>query len=200
YYHFDYVGAPRNAKWINISPIQRIWEQMNLTYEHEVMKLWVVNVGDLKPMEFPISFFMDMAWNPKNFNADNLMQYTENWAAAQFGDKHSKEIARLINLYSKFNRRVTPEMLDDKTYSLENYNEFETVVNEYRALALDANRLYNDIPAEYKDANFQLVLILVYDSSYMYEMYFNIVMNKKMAAGNNHYSNRYADLSKKIYE
>ncbi|ACU08180.1 hypothetical protein FIC_01737 [Flavobacteriaceae bacterium 3519-10] len=200
YYHFDYVGAPRNAKWINISPIQRIWEQMNLTYEHEVKKLWVVNVGDLKPMEFPMSFFMDMAWNPKNFNADNLMQYTENWAAAQFGDKHSKEIARLINLYSKYNRRVTPEMLDDKTYSLENYNEFETVVNEYRALALDANRLYNDIPAEYKDAYFQLVLYPVDASSNLYEMYFNIAMNKKLAAENNPDANRYADLAKQKFE
>ena len=57
YYHFDYVGGPRNSKWINISPIQRVWEQMNLSYEHGVDKIWIVNVGDLKPMEFPISFF-----------------------------------------------------------------------------------------------------------------------------------------------
>ena len=51
YYHFDYVGAPRNSKWININPIQRVWEQMNLTYTHGVDRIWVVNVGDLKPME-----------------------------------------------------------------------------------------------------------------------------------------------------
>ena len=49
YYHFDYVGAPRNSKWININPIQRVWEQMNLTYTHGVDRIWVVNVGDLKP-------------------------------------------------------------------------------------------------------------------------------------------------------
>jgi hypothetical protein len=72
YYHFDYVGGPRNSKWINISPIQRVWEQMNLSYEHKVDKVWVVNVGDLKPMEFPISFFLEMAWNPKQFNSKNL--------------------------------------------------------------------------------------------------------------------------------
>ncbi|WP_228446695.1 glycosyl hydrolase 115 family protein [Chryseobacterium sp. 3008163] len=127
YYHFDYVGGPRNSKWINISPIQRVWEQMNLSYEHGVDKVWVVNVGDLKPMEFPISFFLEMAWNPKQFNSKNLLEYTEKWSAQQFGEKHSKEIARMINLYAKYNRRVTPETLDSKTFSLQNYNEFETV-------------------------------------------------------------------------
>jgi len=74
YYHFDYVGAPRNSKWININPIQRVWEQMNLAYEHGVNKLWIVNVGDLKPMEYPISFFLDMAWNPEQFTPHNLME------------------------------------------------------------------------------------------------------------------------------
>src|SRR5690606_27533845 len=92
------------------------------------------------------------------------------------------------------------EMLDDKTYSLENYDEFETVVNEYRALALDANRLYNEIPAEYKDAYFQLVLYPVDASSNLYEMYFNIAMNKKLAAENNPEANRHADLAKQRFD
>ncbi|QIG88325.1 glycosyhydrolase [Chryseobacterium sp. POL2] len=200
YYHFDYVGGPRNTKWINISPIQRIWEQMNLTYEHEVKKLWVVNVGDLKPMEFPISFFMDMAWDPKRFNQDNLMAYTEEWASQQFGEQHSKAIARMINLYTKYNRRVTPEMLDDKTYNLENYNEFERVVNEYQSLALEANRLYNKIPQAYKDAYFQLVLYPIDASSNLYEMYFNIAKNKKLASENKLEANVFAEIAKQKFE
>jgi hypothetical protein len=63
-------------------------------------------------------FFLEMAWNPKQFNSKNLLEYTEKWAAQQFGEKHAKEIARMINLYAKYNRRVTPETLDSKTYSL----------------------------------------------------------------------------------
>lgn len=200
YYHFDYVGGPRNSKWINISPIQRVWEQMNLTYEHKVDKVWIVNVGDLKLMEFPMSFFMDMAWNPKQFNADNLLEYTEKWASQQFGEKHSKEIARMINLYAKYNRRVTPETLNSETYSLENYNEFETVVNEYRKLALDANRLYNEIPKEYKDAYFQLVLYPIDACSNLYEMYFDVAKNKELAARNDGKANEYADQVKQKFE
>ena len=70
YYHFDYVGGPRNYKWINTNNIARVWEQMHLAYEYGVDKIWIVNVGDLKPMEFPISFFLDYAYNTKKWNEE----------------------------------------------------------------------------------------------------------------------------------
>ena len=200
YYHFDYVGGPRNSKWINISPIQRVWEQMNLSYEHKVDKVWVVNVGDLKPMEFPISFFLEMAWNPKQFNSKNLLEYTEKWTAQQFGEKHSKEIARMINLYAKYNRRVTPETLDSKTFSLENYNEFETVLNDYRALAVDALRLKDRIPAQYQDAYYQLVRYPIDACSNLYEMYYAVAKNKELAAKKDIQANDYADKVKECFE
>lgn len=200
YYHFDYVGAPRNSKWINISPVQRIWEQMNLSYTHHVDRLWVVNVGDLKPMEYPISFFLDMAWNPLQFNSQNLVQHIGKWCGQQFGEKHAEEIARIIDLYPKYNRRVTPEMLTDRTYSLENYNEFETVVNEYRALALDAFRLYTQIPDKYRDAYYQLVLYPVNACCNLYEMYFAVAQNKRWAAKKALRANSYADQVKECFK
>jgi len=200
YYHFDYVGGPRNSKWINISPIQRVWEQMNLSYEHKVDKIWIVNVGDLKPMEFPISFFLEMAWNPKQFNSKNLLEYTEKWTAQQFGEKYAKEIAEMINLYTKYNRRVTPETLDWKTYSLQNYNEFETVLNDYRVLALKALRLKEKIPAEYQDAYFQLVLYPIDACSNLYEMYYAVAKNKELAAKKDVEANIYADKVKECFE
>jgi len=199
YYHFDYVGGPRNSKWINISPIQRVWEQMSLSYEHGVDRLWVVNVGDLKPMEYPINFFLDMAWNPKQFNAKNLLQHTENWTAQQFGTEHSKKIAGMINFYTKYNRRVTPETLSSTTYSLENYNEFETVVNDYRALALDALRLYVLMPGETRDAYYQLVLYPINACSNLYEMYYAAAKNKQLAAKNDLEANVYADKVKECF-
>lgn len=199
YYHFDYVGAPRNSKWININPIQRVWEQMNLSYEHGVDKIWIVNVGDLKPMEFPISFFLEMAWNPNKFNSQNLFEFTERWAADQFGKKHAKEIATLLNTYPKFNRRVTPEMLDSRTYSLENYNEFQNVVTDYKNLSLDAYRIYNDIPQQYKDAYFQLVLYPIDACSNLYEMYFAQAKNRKLASEKNILANNFADQVKSTF-
>lgn len=182
YYHFDYVGGPRNYKWINCNQVQRIWEQMNLTYSHGVNRIWIVNVGDLKPMEYPISFFLDMAWNPKQFNSQNLLAHTEKWCAEQLGEEYAKESARMINLYSKYNRRITPELLNDTIYSLENYNEFERVTNDYKALASDANKLYEQIQSDKKDAFFQLVLYPVAACANLYEMYYAVAKNKQLAA------------------
>lgn len=200
YYHFDYVGGPRNYKWINVSQVQRIWEQMNLTYQYGVDKIWVVNVGDLKPMEYPISFFLDMAWNPNRFNADNLLQHTEEWCTLQFGEKYAEESARLINLYTKYNARVTPELLNEKTYSLENYNEFESVVNDYRNLVIDAMRVYNLMPNKYKDAFDQLVLFPINACSNLYDMYYAVAKNKYYVAKMDVEANRWADRAKECFE
>jgi hypothetical protein len=200
YYHFDYVGGPRNYKWINVSQVQRIWEQMNLTYLHGVDRIWIVNVGDLKPMEYPISFFLDMAWNPARFNPGNLLQHTVTWCARQFGAEYAEEAARLIDLYTRYNRRVTPELLNDRTYSLENYNEFERVVTGYRDLLVDAMRLYYLLPGEYRDAFDQLVLFPINACCNLYEMYFAVARNKYFAGKSDPEANRWADKVKACFE
>lgn len=200
YYHVDYVGAPRSYRWINVSQIQRIWEQMNLSWEHGVDRIWVLNVGDLKPMEFPTSFFLDMAWEPEAFSADNLFDYTVSWCAELFGEKYAREAARIINLYTKYNHRVTPELLDENTYSLENYNEYERVRNEYRDLAFGALRLYNFIPNSYKDAFDQLVLFPTNASANLYEMYYAVAKNHDLAAQNSPEANYWANEAKACFQ
>lgn len=200
YYHFDYVGAPRNSKWINITQIQRTWEQMNLTYEHGVRELWVVNVGDFKPMEYPITFFLDMAWNPSRFNENNLLQHTERFCAQQFGERYAKEAARLIDTYTKYNRRMTPESLNDKTYSLDNYNEWQRVKDDYTALSLDALRLYYLMPKTHRDAFDQLVLFPIQACANLYEMYYAVAMNRSLAAKNDVEANRWADKVRNCFE
>ena len=117
YYHFDYVGDPRNYKWLNTNPIPRVWEQMHLAYEHNVRDIWIVNVGDIKPMEFPISFWLDYAWNPERIDASDLKKYTENWCTNQFGKEYAVEIADILSKYAKYNSRRKPELLNENTYS-----------------------------------------------------------------------------------
>ncbi|OKZ23762.1 MAG: glycosyhydrolase [Bacteroides finegoldii] len=198
YYHFDYVGAPRNSKWININPIPRIWEQMNLTYEYGVRKLWIVNVGDLKPMEYPITFFLDMAWNPEKFNAQNLQQHTENFCAQLFGSQYAKEAARILSLYAKYNRRVTPETLNAKTYSF-NYGEWERVVDEYNALALDAHNLGFLLPATYRDTYDQIISYPVQACSNLYNVYYAQAKNHALAAKLDPEANQWADKVESCY-
>jgi hypothetical protein len=144
-------------------------------------------------MEYPIQFFLDMAWNPNQFNPDNLLQHTELWCQQQFGSEYAQETARLINTYTKFNSRVTPELLDHNTFSLDNYNEFEIAVYEYKELALDAHRLYNLIPNTHKDAFDQLALFPINAMCNLYEMYLALALNKKFAQLKNPKANLYAD-------
>ena len=75
YYHFDFVGGPVSYRWLNVTQIERVWEQMNLAYDWGVKDLWIVNVGDIKPMELPISFFLDFAWDVEGTRADQIHNY-----------------------------------------------------------------------------------------------------------------------------
>ena len=193
YYHFDYVGAPRNSKWINNTQIQRTWEQMSLCYEYGVRQLWVVNVGDLKPMEYPISFFLDLAWDPTRLNETNLSQYTVDWCAQQFGTAYADQAARIIDLYTQYNRRITAEELNKDTYSLHYHDEWQHVVSDYRQLSLDALRLYYLLPAAYRDAFDQLVLYPVQACANLYEMYYAAAMNHDLADHGDAEANRWAD-------
>ena len=200
YYHFDYVGAPRNSKWVNISQIQRVWEQMELTYNHGVKELWVVNVGDLKPMEYPITFFLDMAWNPDSFNAENLFEHTVEFCTQIFGPQYAEQIAYLLDMYAKYNRRITPELLNDRTYSLANYNEWATVRGDYEALLLQALKLYYLLPQEQRDAFDQLVLYPIQACSNLYDLYYVVAMNRALVADNNPEANQWADKAKGYFE
>lgn len=192
YYHFDYVGAPRNSKWVNISPIPRVWEQMNLAYRHGVDRLWIVNVGDLKPMEYPITFFLDMAWNPDRFNAGNLAQHSVDFCRSVFGYAEASEAARLLRTYAKYNRRVTPEQLCAKTYTL-NYGEWPRVVADYNRLAADAEALGARLPKELHDAWFELIGYPILACSNLYDMYYAQYMNHRLAKKNNPEANLWAD-------
>ena len=178
YYHYDYVGGPRNYKWLNTNPIPRVWEQMNLAWEHKADRIWIVNVGDIKPMEFPISFFLDMAWDPEKFNPDNLKLYTQQWVEAQFGPEHAASIANILSKYTKYNARRKPELLAPDTYSLTHYREAERVVEEYNALAKEAQTIYDQLLPEYKDAYYQIILYPVLACANLNAM--------KVATGFNH--------------
>jgi len=177
YYHYDYVGGPRNYKWLNTNQIERVWEQMRLAYEYGADKIWIVNVGDIKPMEFPIDFFLDYAWDPQKIQSGDLPRYYKEWAAERFGDLHSAEIAEILALYTKFNSRRKPELLSPAVYNLFYYREAETVVNDYNNLLEKARNIYSSIPSEYKDAFYQLVLHPVEACANLNELYYSTALN-----------------------
>ena len=197
YYHVDYVGAPRNSKWINVTPIQNMWEQLQLAYDGGIQKLWILNVGDLKPMEYPIQLFMDMAWNPAKYQVDNLLDHTRDFCAESFGEAHADEAASILNLVCKYNGRITSEMLDARTYTCE---EFERVVNEYKALEARALRLFLELEPACQDAYRQLILFPVQAMGNIYEMYYAQAMNLQLAKNHDPEANAWADRCRQAFK
>lgn len=192
YYHVDYVGAPRNTKWINVTPIQNMWEQLELTYQYGVDKLWILNVGDLKPMEYPITLFMDMAWNPESITLEDLLSHPREFCRQQFGEEEADEAARILNLYSKYNGRVTAEMLDRNTYNLST-GEWKSVADDYARLEAEALRQYIALAPEKRDAYRQLILFPVQAMANLYEMYYSQAMNHHLHAQGDIHANDWAD-------
>ena len=199
YYHFDYVGGPRNYKWLNTNNISRVWEQMHLAYEYDARKIWVVNVGDLKPMEFPITFFLDYAWDAHKWDAGNLPDYYTQWAAEQFGPPHAREIGAILRQYTQINARRKPELLNADTYSLTDYDESNRVKDNYDKLAEEAGKLSGELPEEYREAFFELVLHPVKACANLQDLYTAVAWNHYYAQRNDSRANPYADSAKQFY-
>ena len=181
YYHVDYVGAPRNSKVLNCTPIQNMWEQLSLAYENGIDKLWILNVGDLKPMEYPIQLFMDLAWQGTNkYTPGTLVSnHTVPFCASIVGEAEAGEAAAILNRYCKLAGRVTPEMLDANTYNLAT-GEWAQVVDEWKTLELQALRQYARVCPKARDAYFQLILFPVQFMGNLYDMYYAQAMNNKL--------------------
>lgn len=199
YYHVDYVGAPRNSKWLNNTPIQNMWEQLQLTYDYGVDRLWILNVGDLKPMEYPITLFLDMAWNPRRFNVDNLLDHATGFCSQIFGGEQGPEAARILNLYCKYAGRSTAEMLDQSTFDLQS-GEWRLVRDEFMTLETEALRQYLTIPDEARDAYKELILFPVQAMANLYDLYYSVAMNRALAADGNPQANEWAERARKCFD
>lgn len=191
YYHVDYVGAPRNSKWINVTQTQQMFEQLSLAYDFGIEKMWILNVGDLKPMEYPITLFMDMAWKPKEYNLQNVTNHTEKFFAETLGAGFAKDAARIYNRNCQYMARVTPEMLDSYTYNVET-GEFKKIADEYARLEAEALRLYLRLPEKVKDTYFQTILFPVQAAANLNDMYYAQAMNRYYAERNNPDANIWA--------
>ena len=206
YYHVDYVGAPRNSKWLNVTPVQNMWEQLTLASQYGIDQMWILNVGDLKPMEYPIQLFMDMAWNPQTAasvadTAGGLMTadclpHTRDFCRACFGEEQADEAARLLNRVSKLNGRSTAEMLDATTYALD---EWEGVVADYTELERAALEQFVSLRPNQRDAYRELILFPIQAMGNIYRLYQAVAMNHQLYKEKNPDCNLWADRAEQAF-
>jgi hypothetical protein len=199
YYHFDYVGSPRSYKWLNTNYIPKIWEQMNLALHYGADRIWVVNVGDLKPMEFPIEFFLTMARTPDRFDQNNLDEYTRLWATREFGPDHAAEIASSVEQYTRLNARRKPELIDPSTFSLTNYQEAARVEHEWNSLAASVDKLATELPEDERASYFELVQYPVDACANLTAMYIAAARNALYARQGRASANAYAAQVRRLF-
>ncbi|MGN7160904.1 glycosyl hydrolase 115 family protein [Sphingomonas sp. SAFR-052] len=196
YYHFDYVGGPRNYKWLNTNQISRTWEQMALADAHGVERMWIVNVGDLKPMELPTSFFLDMAWNPKAMTMDAMAYYHRRWAAEQFGAGQAAAIASILDRTTRYLARQKPELWSPDSWSLTD-GTADRVLAEWAALDCDVAAVRPKVAAQ--DAFYQLVAHPVEAAGNLARLYVTVARNRAAAAAGDPAANRLADEAERLF-
>jgi len=207
YYHFDYVGGPRNYKWLNTNQVEKVWQQMDLAYQRGARALWIVNVGDIKPMEFPLSFFMEHAWDPETMGLEAVSNYPEDFARRTFGPGQAKLIGELLTRYAQLGALRKPELLDATTFPLGegtgpnlDGGEFGLVMERWAALERDLERVKKQVPAAQRDAFFQIVEHPIIALSNLYQLYYAVAWNRKLAAAGDARANTFADRAAAAYK
>jgi len=211
YYHFDYVGSPRNYKWINTIQLQKTWEQMTLAYDSGVHNIWIANVGDLKGLvsllrlsaqlppltvlvqELPTAHFMAMAWNRASFTGGaSTRAWLKSWSARQFGESAAEAAASIMTAYGKLTARMKYEDLSKTPFAFStlNYDEAELNFNEWTDLLTKAQATYDGLAAELRDAFFEIVLHPVMAGRGVYEIYTKTALGSKYASEHRTSANR----------
>jgi hypothetical protein len=169
YYHLSYHGDPESWLWLSSISPELIAYEMVKAYQYNANKIWVFNVGDIKPAEKEISFAMDMAWNLNKWTPQNANQYIKQWYAQTFGDANSSEIASLMVEYYKLAGTGKPEHVVWNEYS---EKEMLDRVKRYQAIRAQAENIEKQIPAQLRDAYFELILYPVTGAGLMNEYFF----------------------------
>lgn len=155
YYHVDYHGGPISYEWINSTKISKIWEQMTTAYEYGIRSMWIVNVGDLKGAEYPLSFFMDLAYDYETYGLqgrDHILTYPREWVRKQLGknvsDQQLDEVTEVLNGFVEFNAVRRPEYTHANVYHPTHYGEGQWVIQETKRLIDLAEHLHKELPKE----------------------------------------------------
>lgn len=168
YYHIDMNGGPWNDRWVNTTTVPKLREQLGLAYRSGIDRIWIINVGDLKPKEMPIDFIMKYAWNPDAIQPGDEKAYLEGFAESIFGREYAKEIADIIGKYSKYNLWRKAEVQYPGIFNTE---EMLLTNSLWQSLVTRCENLKAVLPDEMQDAFYQLVYYPAVGSAGVAQMY-----------------------------
>ena len=204
YYHFDYHGAPVSYEWTNCNRLTKTWEQMTQAYESGVREMWIVNVGDLKAVEYPLCYFMELAYDYETWGSTAPNQtghFVDKWIGQQFGSKlnsRQKEMLfRVLEGYTKWNAARTPEAMNERIYHPVHFSESERVWKQVNEVVSIAQQLNEELSGEALTTYQSMIYYPAVASLNLVLMYLEAGMNKELARRGCVYANSYAESVKK---
>ncbi|RHI08092.1 hypothetical protein DW182_11340 [Bacteroides sp. AM16-24] len=186
YYHISYLGEPHDYLWLNTTPPALIYEEMKKAYDTGANRYWLLNVGDIKPGELGMKFFLDLAWDIDLFNYDNAYKFDADYLSSIFGNKYKDDLQDIMSTYYQLGFQRKPEAMGwgvewnssdsrerivNTDFSFINYNEAENRMAEYDRIANKSEKILEELPDKYKAAFYELVFYPVKGAT---------LMNKKM--------------------
>ena len=203
YYHFSYLGPPNDFLWLCSTPPALIWEEMKKAYDYGADRVWVFNVGDIKPAEIGIDFALRLGWDVNVYDQTNIQTYLEQWAWRQFGVEHKKEIAEILVEYYRLGQARKPEHMTagGAVFSMTHYNdEMQNRIDAYQSIEDKAEAIYQSLSDVYKDAFYELVLYPVRGASLMNQKILYAQKSIRYASQGRVSANQYAAMSQNAYQ
>ena len=203
YYHFDYHGAPVSYEWMNCNRLTKTWEQMTMAYEAGVREMWIVNVGDIKGVEYPLCYFLELAYDFETLGSsapNQTKRFMQAWITKQFGTRldpvSQSKVEQVLEGYTKWNAIRSPESMNSSVYHPIHFREGERVASEVSRLLSLAEELKQELTGDARTtylsmihysavASFSVILTCIYAG-----------MNKMLASRGCIYANHFGKLVK----
>lgn len=197
YYHLSYLGKPHDYTWLSSNSPSLVAYEMTKAYQFGADKFWVVNVGDIKPAEMEIQFFLDLAWDTKKWTPENATQYTQYWAEETFGTALAPEIAAIKNQYYQLAQSGKPEHMG--LLQFDNQSKTKRLA-AYTNLIEKVNSIKSRVPKLLQDAFFQLIEYPVKGAALMNQKFFYAQMSMEVNSSDKKTALDYSQKAKNALE
>lgn len=202
YYHFDYHGGPISYEWVDSTPMSKTWEQMCMAYEYGIKDAWIVNVGDLKFHEVPLTYFMALAYDYEKWgygNKDSYREYTTLWAQKNFAGVSKvlqEKIGKVLTDYIDINHLRRPESLNPGIYHACENLEADKMLTKAEALESLSMEVYEVLEEADRNAYYSMIHFPAMASMNLLKMHLYAAKNAHYAKQGKTIANRYGDLVK----
>lgn len=206
YYHFDYHGGPISYEWVDSTTLSQTWEQMTQAWEYGIRDLWIVNVGDVKFHEVPLTYFLALAYDFDRWGTTNLespKEYAKLWETRTFpgaAPEAREKIGLILRDYVVMNSMRRPEALHAGLYHPCHESETERMLAFADSIERRSEEIYHSLSPEQRDAYYSMVHFPAMASANLLKLHLYAGKNQHYAAQGKTVANQYAELAEECIQ